>query len=253
MALVMRGVQQLQILPNNMKSPHAPHVSTIEAGVRGVVIGSLFLGTVAFGQFLAPANSPYVAGSNSPAPINASNSAQIKQGDLGVDYVVADTLCLGASNCINALWPSSPLSTTCRLESRKIYNNTSNLDVYTNTCDSMLSKQAIDDGWVSTSFDYCTSLSGGNCNGKAQCHYMRLVCSGSATTTVAVSGPRYTMYPVTSSNTGDSYPTFMRDPQCNDGIDNGDPDSLGDFNGIANNGVNKDPQCTGYDDDDETN
>lgn len=229
--------------------------SQLSVTIQGLLLGLLFIGTVSFGQFIAPAGNPYSAGSNSPAPIDVSNSAQIKQGDFGASYFTAtNSFCLG-SDCrtvAQGWWPSAPLPTTCRLESKKIYNNTTNLDVYTDLCENKLSLQARNDGWVSTSFDYCTSLGGGNCNGQAQCHYMRLVCSGSATTTVGTSA-RYTTYPVTGAMTGDSYSYFMRDPQCNDGIDNGDPDSLADYNGAANNGVNKDLQCSGYDDDDETN
>lgn len=223
----------------------------LDTAIKGVILGALFLGTISLGQFLAPPGPPFSADSNSPAPITASNSVQIKQGDLGVDHIVAtNNLCLG-SDCISSFWPSGPLATSCRLESKKIFNNTTNLAVYDDSCDNMLSLQAREEGWVSTSFDYCTSLSGGNCNGQAQCHYMRLVCTGSATTT-AGTFVRYTTYPVTNAMTGDPYPTFMRDPQCNDGIDNGDPDSLADYNGAADNGVNKDPDCSSYADDDES-
>jgi hypothetical protein len=220
------------------------------ATIRGLLLGLTFIGTVTFGQFIAPVADPFVSGSNSPAPIDVSNSAQIKYGNMGANYFTAtNSFCLG-SNCRTAAqgwWPTTPVPTTCQLESKKIYTTTTNLPVYSDTCENMLSVQARNDGWVSTSFDYCTSLSSGNCNGRAQCHYMRLVCSGSATTTAGTSVRYSNIYPVTSTQTGDSYATFMRDPQCNDGIDQPNPDAdvLVDYP--------NDPQCIGYDDDDEAN
>lgn len=215
------------------------------ATINGLFLGLLFIGTVSLGQFVAPTGNPATPETNSVATLDTAGTFQEKKGDFGVSYFTGKTeLCMGV-NCISSWWPIS-VATSCKLEVKHLYSSIPNLNTRYFPCESFLSLPALNDGWISTSHDYCTGENGNNddCDNGAHCSYMRLVCTGSATSTAPLS--QYVLGAAMPYYFTDSVP-FVRLPQCNDSVDQPSPDldTLIDYPA--------DPECQAYWDDDETN
>lgn len=170
---------------------------------RALILSLLLVGGVAFGAFTEPTSPP--TGGNPPSPLTTSATKQVKTGSIWARAISTTNpggkLCLDLGgvkdddHCVTS-WTMSPYENPkCRLESAQVTarssavgflpaagfgpNFTANLQ--TTNCDSMLSTQARNDGWIYTGHDNLTRVQSNDTQAPRVCWFSRLVCDGNVT------------------------------------------------------------------------
>gem|GEM_PF-1455739 len=205
----------------------ALHISGLLAAVF------IFVGIAYAINFTHPGSSP--TGGNVAKPINVGSASQVKEGGLTLDELVAtgkitgeNQICIG-NDCKSA-WPggnASQFSTACQIHTLTIaadddqpgvpHNNTRiTRDGLAQNCNSHLTQEEKDLGFMMVSFDNCPGVSGRDCSGASYCKYIRFECDAGIT------------FRQGSFSIGDP----SHEPACRDGRDN-DGDGLVDMDDIG--------------------
>lgn len=207
-----------------------------------VFLGLIIAGVAYAAGFTHPGASP--TSNNITSPLHIGSANQVKEAGLSVQNLFGQSrvtgqneVCIG-SDCRSS-WPSgsSEFSTSCEIHTLTIADKDGQPGTaHENTritqqrlaenCDSQLSQEEIDLGYMMISFDNCPGVSGRDCAGASYCKYIRFECS---------EGIAFEKGSFVINNPNP-------DPQCSDGRDN-DNDGLIDMD---------DRNCDSQDDNSES-
>lgn len=143
-----------------------------------LLLVSSFVAADAFGVFTEPTTP--ATGGNVFAPLNTSNSPQIKVGKFAANKIITNgKLCFGPTACIGGWWDSTP--NACHLEVKKV--NSYGAAITTGgpsdtTCNYFLTPASKAAGWIAVGSDQCGTMWDRDCQRPSTCIYMRMKCTG---------------------------------------------------------------------------